>query len=171
MNNLIRSTALAIGLVLGVASACIAEEYDFNAHALESLQLSIEKYGQVSPGKPSKEGLKEHAALLMLVKNALSLKRDGYLKGDDADAVAGLIKAELDYTSAVLATADGWPVASKQFLRAMHYHALAAEQLISMQSSDPHFNGLMAAYHSGIGSDAYRAARDAGIEQRWDDAP
>ncbi|MCY1556882.1 hypothetical protein D9M68_936800 [compost metagenome] len=58
----------------------------------------------------------------------------------------------------------------RTFLRVLQYHALAANQLITMRNDDPNFKGLMEAYHSGIGYDAYRKAQDFGIEQHWEQA-
>lgn len=141
---------------------------DYSIYARDSLRLTLEKHAIVLHGKPTLQGIKERAEFLMLAKNALSLYRDGYLAQKDRETMMRFIKAHLDYTSAALAAADDWPLQGKQLLRTMHYHALAANQLITMPNDNPNFEGLMATYHSGIGYEAYRSAEAFGIEQVWE---
>lgn len=167
MKAVCRNVAVALVLSFGLVAGSFAEDYDPNIHARDSLRLTLEQHGVVPQGKPSMEGIKEHAAFLMLIKNSLSLYRDGYLTQQDGEAMAKFIKSHLDYTNAALAGSEGWPLPRRNFLRTMHYHALAANQLITMRSFDPNFKGLMEAYHYGIGYDAYTKAQDFGIEQLW----
>lgn len=170
MKTLFRNIALVLSLLLGLVAGSFAEDFDPQAHARDSLLLTLEKHSVLPHGKPTPQGIKEHAEFLLLIKNSLSLYRDGYLKQKDGETMVKFIKAHLDYTNAALATAaaDHWPRHQKVFLRTMHYHALAANQLITMPIDSPNFKGLMEAYQYGIGYDAYRAAQDAGIEQLWE---
>lgn len=170
MKTLFRNMALAMGLLFGLMAGSFAEDFDPNVQARDSLRLTLEKHAALPKGKPIPQGIKEHAELLMLIKNSLSLYRDGYLAPQDRAAVEKLIKAQLDYANAALAAAGSWPQTSKKLLRTLHDHALSASQLIAMPSDSPKFKGLMEAYHSGIGYDAYRAAENLGIEQVWEEA-
>lgn len=170
MKTLFRNMALAMGLLFGLAAGPFAEDFDPNVQARDSLRLTLEKQGALPHGKPTPQGIKKYAEHLMLIKNALSLYRDGYLSPQDRTAVEKLIKAQLDYTNAALAAAGSWPQTDKKLLRTLHDHALSANQLTAMPSDSPNFKGLMEAYHSGIGYDAYRAAEDLGIEQVWEEA-
>ena len=171
MNFAFRHVALVLGLLFGLVTVSFAEDYDPNVQALDSFRLTLKKHPTVPFGKPNMDGVRAYAENLMLIKNALSLYRDGAMNQQDEKVLKNLIGAELDYTNAALAAADGWPMSQKKLLRTMHYHALAANQLAVMRKDNPNFKGLMAAYHSGIGHDAYREAQDAGIEQNWEEAP
>ncbi|MCY1307772.1 hypothetical protein D9M70_577270 [compost metagenome] len=170
MNAVCRKLALTVCLMVGLVTSSFAEEYDPNIQARDSLRLTLERHIFLPRGKPSFDGVKEHAAFLMLIKNSLSLYRDGYLTQQDGETMVKFIKAHLDYTDTVLASSSTWPQQRRTFLRVMQYHALAANQLITMQSNDPNFKGLMEAYHAGIGYDAYRKAQDLGVEQYWEQA-
>lgn len=163
--------ALLFGLLFGVLASACAAEYDPNTQALESLRLTLEKHSALPQGTPDPQGVKRHAQFLMLIKNAMSLYRDDYLTHGDAERLSRFLSAHVGYTNAALAAAENWPLRQKSFLRTMHHHALAVNQLVSMPKDSPTFAGLMSAYHSGIGYDAYRAAQDIGIEQRWEEAP
>lgn len=169
MKTLFRNTALLIGLLLGLADS-FAEDFDPNVQARNSLRLTLEEHGAMPQGKPTTQGIEEQAAHLMLIKNAMSLYRDGYLEQQDAQTIANLLKNHLEYTTAALAGASSWPQEKKQLLRTMHYHALAVDQLIRTPKNSPYFKGMMGAYQTGIGYDAYRAAQKAGIPQYWEEA-
>lgn len=108
--------------------------------------------------------------MLMTIKNAMSLYRDGYLSPEQRAQVASLIAGQKAYVGATLAQAQDWPVARKAFLRTMQYHAFAASELIELPATSTTFKGLMDAYHSGIGYEAYRAAQDLGVDQYWETA-
>lgn len=170
MKAVIRNFAMVLALSFGLVGGSLAEDYNQDVHARDSMRLTLEQHGVVPQGKPTMEGIKEHAAFLVLIKNALSLYRDGYLTQQDGETMVKFIKAHLDYTNAALAGSEGWPQPRRTFLRTMHYHALAANQLITMPSADPNFKGLMEAYQYGIGYDAYTKAQDFGIEQLWEQA-
>lgn len=169
MNKIAVSFALSLAMLLSMASLAVAENYDPNTQALESLRLTLDRHSGMPEGKPTTAGIKERAGYLMMTKNALSLYRDGSLEKQDKALVAQFIKADLDYTSAALASSSDWSPQLKKLTRSMHSHDLFASQLINMQGSDPSFKGLMDAYHNGIGYEAYRAAQDIGIEPIWEE--
>jgi len=172
MQTLFRNMTLALGLLFGLAAGAFAEATS-NVHALESVRLTLPKQADLPSGKATPQGVKEHAAYLLLIRNALSLYRDGGLAQKEGQVVAKFINAHLGYTSGAVATAtsDNWPERQRKFLRTLHYHALAARQLISLPRDHASFKGLMAAYQSGIGQSAYRAAEDLGVKQVWKEAP
>lgn len=166
MKNLFGHLALTLGLLFGLTATTNAESFDPNQQALAAFRATLEAHPLPAP-RATQEGLREQAAYLMLIKNVMSLYRDGYLEQQDAQVVVELVQKHLEYVTTTQAQAQGWLGSNRQLLRTMHYHALSVSQLVRTPTDAPRFKGLMEAYHHGIGYDAYRAAQAAGIEQHW----
>lgn len=168
---MIRQGLLFVAAYLLCATLVKAEDFDANKHARDSMFLTLEHHHSIPVGTATNAGAKRHAAYLMLIKNALSLYRDGALSDDDLVVIRRLVAANLDYISRALAESGKWKQANRDFLRQMHHNSLAADQLVGMERANPAFAGLMDAYHSGIGYSTYQAAQNYGIEQHWIAAP
>jgi len=166
MKNLFGHLALTLGLLFGLMATANAENFDPNRYVLDAFRVTLKEH-PLPQSPASVEGLREQAAYLMLIKNVMSLYRDGYLEQQDAHVVVELVQRHLEYVTTAQAQAQDWLGSNRQLLRTMHYHALSVSQLVRTPTDAPRFKGLMEAYHHGIGYDAYRAAQAAGIEQHW----
>ncbi|WP_439861607.1 hypothetical protein [Pseudomonas sp. MBLB4136] len=160
MQRIYKGIALAASLWL--ASLCVANagQDAFAEMALESFRETMTTH----PVQSAELSVEQQAKYLMLVKNGLSLYRDGVLQAEDKRHLVALVEQQVTVSSTALGGSQ-LPVEQKELAKRMHTAALAAKQLLELQPAAPEFAGLMDNYHDGIGYDAYRLAQDSGIEQ------
>jgi hypothetical protein len=159
MQRFYKAITLAAGLWLAAVGTAYAELDAFTASARDSFRETITAY----PVQTAEASLEEQAKYLMLVKNGLSLYRDGVLETEDKRTLGALVDQQVKASS----TALGSPLTTEQkaLAKQMHTAALAAKQLLELEPTAQGYSGLMDNYHAGVGYDAYRSAQDLGIEQ------
>jgi hypothetical protein len=159
MQRFCKAITLAAGLWLASVGTAYAELDAFTASARDSFRETIAAYSV----QTTDTSIEEQAKYLMLVKNGLSLYRDGALEAEDKSALGTLVDQQVKASNAAL----GSPLAAEQkaLVRQMHTAALAAKQLLDLEPTTQGYSGLMDNYQAGVGYDAYRSAQDIGIEQ------
>lgn len=159
MQRICKAIALAAGLWMASISMVYAELDTFTEMARDSFRETITAH-PVQAAEPSVE---QQAKYLMLVKNGLSLYRDGALEAEDKRSLTALVEHQVKVSSTALGSQ--LTTEQKALTKQMHMAALAAKQLLELEPVAPYFSGLMDNYHDDIGYDAYRSAQDSGIEQ------
>lgn len=159
MQRISKVITLAAGLWLASVGAAYAELDALTTIARDSFRETVTAH----PAQAAEASVEQQAKYLMLVKNGLSLYREGALEAQEKRTLAALVDQQVTASS----TALGSPLSPEQraLAKQMHTAALAAKQLLELEPTAPGFTGLMDNYHAGIGYDAYRTAQDSGIEQ------
>jgi hypothetical protein len=160
MQRICKVIALAASLWLASFSMAYAELDAFTEMALESFRETMTAH----PAQAAEPSIEQQAKYLMLVKNGLSLYRDGALPSEDKRSLMALVDQQVSVSSAALGRAQ-LTTEEKALAKQMHTAALAAKQLLELEPAEPTFAALMNNYHDGIGYDVYRLAQDSGIEQ------
>lgn len=159
MQRICKAIALAAGLWMASISMVYAELDTLTTMARDSFRETITAH----PVQPAEASVEQQAKYLMLVKNGLSLYREGALETEDKRRLAALVDQQVQISSAALGSPQ--TAEQKALTKQMHMAALVAQQLLDLEPTAPNFPGLMNNYHDGIGYDVYRAAQDSGIEQ------
>ena len=154
--------ALVFAASFGTAHAAVDP---FTEQTLDSYRQTLAaQHSNATP--PS---FSDQAQYLMLIKNGLSLYRDGAMSAADKASLVKLVGQQAEASSAAIADSKVTGE-RRQLAKDMHGAALAAQELLKLEPSAPALKGLMDNYHNGLGYTAYRRAQDLGIEQIWIDA-
>lgn len=168
MQRICKGIALVASLWLAGLSVVWAAQDPLTGMALESYRETVATYRAPANEQGVGKALEQQAQYVMLVKNGMSLYREGVLTSDDKATLAAVVDQQVSIASAALAGSVS--IDHRSLADHMHRAGLAAQQLLEMEPAAPNFAGLMENYHNGIGYSAYRRAQAAGIEQSWQDA-
>jgi len=141
-----------------------ADADSFDQMALQQLRATLKAHRAPDPEGPiTNKTIHQAASQLMMIKNAMSLFRDGYLSKADIDTLKQRITGHLKFSKKAQ-TAPGVDV---DMAGIVHKHAVKVGTMLVGGREASIQTGRMAQYHSTIGITAYTTAQSRGIEQVW----
>lgn len=110
--------------------------------------------------------IERYASQLMMIKNGMSLYRDGALNDRQLQTLRLIIEQHVDFGGHAVSSLG--PERSRKLAEIVYYHALAASRVMEKAPGSADFRILMERYHTTAGYESYRRAQDYGIDQVWE---